>query len=131
MVRLRFVPQVCPLCGCGCGVLVGTDGGEIKLLEPWKRHPVNEGRQCVKLWELPEAVRKDRLERPVKMTESGEPREIPWNRALEEVTEVLSTHEPEEVYFVTSAKATNEDNYVAQKLARALGTNNVDHCARL
>ena len=125
------MPQVCPFCGCGCGVLVGTDGERIRVLEPWRRHPVNEGRQCIKLWEAPEAFRRDRLERPARVTESGELRELSWSRALEEVAEALGSYGPEEVYFVTSAKATNEDNYVGQKLARALGTNNVDHCARL
>ena len=55
-----------------------------------------------------------------------------WEAALSLFASKLGKCRGEEVALITSARSTNEDNYVMQKLARAvLGTNNVDHCARL
>ena len=55
-----------------------------------------------------------------------------WDEALDYVAEHLKKYSAEEVAVISSAKATNEDNYVMQKLARGvMGTNNIDHCARL
>jgi formate dehydrogenase alpha subunit len=63
-------------------------------------------------------------------------RETSWEEALDRVTQGLSAilhrYGPDAVGVLSSAKCTNEDNYVVQKFARSvLGTNNVDHCARL
>ena len=56
----------------------------------------------------------------------------PWDEALDLVSEGLSRYKGDEIAVISSAKCTNEENYVIQKLARAiLGTNNLDHCARL
>jgi predicted molibdopterin-dependent oxidoreductase YjgC len=58
--------------------------------------------------------------------------ETSWDEALSLVAARLGKYHGEEVAVVSSAKSTNEDNYIMQKLARAvLGTNNLDHCARL
>jgi formate dehydrogenase major subunit/formate dehydrogenase alpha subunit len=59
-----------------------------------------------------------------------------WDTALDRVANTLrntrETYGPDSIAFLTSAKCTNEENYLLQKLARAvIGTNNVDHCARL
>ena len=55
-----------------------------------------------------------------------------WDEALDLVASRFKRYAPEEIGVVSSARATNEDNYVMQKFGRAvLGTNNVDHCARL
>ena len=61
---------------------------------------------------------------------------VSWDVALDRVAETLKTIRresgPESIGFLTSAKCTNEENYLVQKLARAVvGTNNIDHCARL
>jgi predicted molibdopterin-dependent oxidoreductase YjgC len=58
--------------------------------------------------------------------------EVDWDEALNTIAARLKTYSGDEIAVVSSAKATNEDNYVMQKFARAvLGTNNIDHCARL
>jgi formate dehydrogenase major subunit len=58
--------------------------------------------------------------------------ETTWDEALEIVAGKLAAYQLDELAVISSAKATNEDNYVAQKFCRAvLGTNNIDHCARL
>jgi predicted molibdopterin-dependent oxidoreductase YjgC len=67
---------------------------------------------------------------------NGEFQEASWDEALDFVAEKLTAlkenHGPESIGLLTSARISNEENYVAQKFARAvLKTNNVDHCARL
>ena len=57
---------------------------------------------------------------------------ITWDEALDLVASKLGSYNANEVAVISSAKCTNEDNYVAQKFTRAvLGTNTIDHCARL
>jgi formate dehydrogenase alpha subunit len=84
-----------------------------------------------------------RLTRPLLRVNHDEPRSRPavwrqasWDEALDFVAgrlaEIVTLHGPDSVAAFACAKATNEDNYLLQKMARAvLGTNNVDHCSRL
>jgi predicted molibdopterin-dependent oxidoreductase YjgC len=77
----------------------------------------------------------DRLTQPL-IKRNGEFQEASWDEALDFVAEKLTAlkenHGPESIGLLTSARISNEENYVAQKFARAvLKTNNVDHCARL
>ena len=72
----------------------------------------------------------DRLTTPL-IRKDGKLIESTWDEALELVARKFSEYKDKSA-VITSAKCTNEDNYVIQKFARAvLGTNNVDHCARL
>jgi predicted molibdopterin-dependent oxidoreductase YjgC len=95
--------------------------------------PANHGRLCVKgRFGIAEFVNHhDRLKAPL-IRRHGELVETTWDEALDFVAEKLDGFKGDEIAVISSAKATNEDNYVIQKLARAvLDTHNVDHCARL
>lgn len=111
------------------------DGSLVRTL-PLKTHPVNQGRLCIKGWNLHEYVNSPlRLKSPLMRVE-GNLRKVGWDRAIKETAdrlkEIIDRHGPDSVGVLVSAKATNEENYLAQKFARAvIGTNNVDHCARL
>ena len=73
----------------------------------------------------------ERLTSPL-IRKNGELKEASWDEALELVAEGLKHYTPNEVAVIASAKCTNEENYIMQKFGRAvLGTNNIDHCARL
>jgi predicted molibdopterin-dependent oxidoreductase YjgC len=77
----------------------------------------------------------ERLKTPL-IKEGGRFREATWDEALTLVARRLSDikvfHGPDSIGVLTSARITNEENYIAQKFARAvLKTNNIDHCARL
>jgi predicted molibdopterin-dependent oxidoreductase YjgC len=77
----------------------------------------------------------DRLTEPL-IREGGTLRPASWDEALGRTAKALkdikNQYGPDSIGFLVSAKCTNEENYLLQKLARAaLGTNNVDHCARL
>lgn len=132
----RLVPSVCSYCGTGCGVLFEVMDGKLLRTLPLKTHPVNQGKLCIKGWNLHEYVNSDmRLTAPM-LKIYGRFHKVGWDEAIAETAArlkaVIEKHGPDSVGVLVSAKITNEDNYVAQKLARAvIGTNNVDHCARL
>jgi predicted molibdopterin-dependent oxidoreductase YjgC len=111
------------------------DGKLIDTL-PMKTHPVNEGKLCIKGWNLHEHVISDkRLKTPL-IKKDGELQEATWDEAIQtsadKLKAVIKEHGPDSVGVLLSAKITNEENYLAQKFARSvIGTNNVDHCARL
>jgi len=129
------VPTVCIYCGVGCRLfLVVRDGKVIRVL-PHQESP-GEGKLCLKGWSAHEFVHHpDRLTTPL-IREGPGFREATWDEALDRVSEELGkardSHGSDSLGFLSSAKTTNEENYLMQKLARAVvGTNNVDHCARL
>ncbi len=127
---------VCPYCGTGCMFYLVSDGGRLIGVEPSSTHPVSRGSLCVKGWNAFAFVHHpDRLTTPL-MRRGGELVPASWDEALatvvERLKEVQRRHGADAVMFASSAKATNEENYLLMKLARAaFGTNNVDHCARL
>lgn len=131
----QLVPTVCPYCGCGCGMYLVVEDGIVKNIEYMEQHPINQGSLCPKGNAALEIVyHPDRLRYPLKK-ESGSWKKIGWDQAIELVTtglkQVCDRHGADAMGFLASGKCTNEENYLFQKLARLMGTNNVDHCARL
>ena len=135
MVEIKYVPTICPYCGTGCGINFVVKDDKIVGVEPYKRHPVNEGKVCPKGNFGYEFInREDRLTTPL-IKENGEFREASWDEALDLVANKLkevSDEDPNKVGFYACARSPNENIYITQKLARvACGTQNVDHCARI
>lgn len=135
MVEIKYVPTICPYCGTGCGLNFVVKDDKIVGVEPYKRHPVNEGKVCPKGNFGYEFInREDRLTTPL-IKENGEFREASWDEALDLVANKLkevSDDDPNKVGFYACARSPNENVYITQKLARvACGTQNVDHCARI
>jgi predicted molibdopterin-dependent oxidoreductase YjgC len=135
-MEAKFIPSVCSYCGTGCGVLFKVLNGRITGTLPMKTHPVNEGKLCIKGWNLHEHVNSFmRLKQPLKR-DAGRLKPVSWDEAImataESFKKTIDQFGPDSVGVLVSAKITNEENYLAQKFARAvIGTNNVDHCARL
>ena len=135
-MEYKNVQTICPYCGCGCALNLEVIDGEIVGVLPANDHPVGAGSLCIKGWNAHSFVQhKDRLRTPL-IRENGSFREASWDDALGLVADklggVLSEYSPDSIAVLTSAKCTNEENYLLQKFARAvIGTNNVDHCARL
>lgn len=135
MVEIKYVPTICPYCGTGCGLNFVVKDDKIVGVEPYKRHPVNEGKVCPKGNFGYEFInREDRLTTPL-IKENGEFREASWDEALDLVANKLkevSDDDPNKVGFYACVRSPNENIYITQKLARvACGTQNVDHCARI
>jgi formate dehydrogenase alpha subunit len=133
----RTVATVCPYCGVGCRLELGVKGEMIVSVSPDREGPVNRGQACVKgRFGLDEIVHHpDRLTVPL-IRRNGRLEEASWEEALDLVarrfTEIRDERGPDSLGAFSSSRCTNEENYLVQKLARAVfGTNNVDNCARV
>jgi predicted molibdopterin-dependent oxidoreductase YjgC len=135
-MNLNYVKTTCPYCGCGCEMLLEVMDGKLTSTLPSKSNPMNEGKLCIKGWNVHEFVQSpNRLTKPL-MKKNGELVEVEWDEALSftagKLRELKDTAGNDSVAFLTSAKCSNEENYLLQKICRAgFGTNNIDHCARL
>jgi predicted molibdopterin-dependent oxidoreductase YjgC len=137
----RIVPTTCPYCGVGCQIDMHVKDGLIYRVNGRFDNPVNHGNLCVKgRFGFDFVHAPDRLIEPMARSDRRRPFEradrTTWDAALDRVAgrlrAIRDEHGPDSIAFLTSAKCTNEENYLLQKLARAVvGTNNVDHCARL
>jgi len=129
----REVVTTCPYCGVGCQLELQLKGDRIIEVLPQQENGVNQGQACVKgRFGITEFVHHpERLTAPL-VKRDGRFVETTWDEALDIIASKLARYNKDELALISSAKCTNEDNYVAQKFARAvLGTNNIDHCARL
>jgi len=132
----RWTPTTCVYCGVGCQLDVGTRDGAVTQVRP-AQSPVNRGHACVKgryAWAFASSA--ERITRPLIRRPDGGWREVSWDTALDytatRLGEIAARHGADAIGVLGSARATNEENYLAQKFARVvLGTNNVDCCARV
>jgi formate dehydrogenase major subunit len=133
---MSWTRTTCPYCGTGCEMEVGSRDGQVIVARPVTDSPVAKGHLCVKgRYAHRFAHAKDRITEPM-IRENGEWREVTWDEAYEftatRMKQILGESGPQALGVLGSARATNEENYVAQKFARVvLGTNNVDCCARV
>jgi formate dehydrogenase alpha subunit len=140
----REVRSTCPYCGVGCQIdLHIKDNQIVRTSAPFEAAP-NFGMLCVKgRFGTDYTTHPDRIRTPLIRANLDEPRSAPpvwrqasWDEALDFVADRLAQIVKESggdsIATFACAKATNEDNYLLQKMARAvLGTNNIDHCSRL
>jgi predicted molibdopterin-dependent oxidoreductase YjgC len=129
----------CPYCGVGCQIDFHTKDNRYVYAtaheEHWERQP-NKGMLCVKgRFGLDFVDSPDRLRTPL-VRKDGELVEASWDEALARVADglkkVKTEHGADALGFFASAKVTNEENFALSRFARAvMGTNNIDHCARL
>ena len=139
MSEVRLTPVICPFCGFGCKLYVRSIDGVPAGIEFYDKGGVNEGKLCPKGVAAVDFLRHpERLRKPLRRVgERGEGRfkEISWSEAIKEVAtrlkEIKKVFGAESVGFLSSARCTNEENYLMQKLARLYGSGNIDHCARL
>jgi formate dehydrogenase (NADP+) alpha subunit len=145
----RLVRTICPYCGVGCSMYLGIRGNEIVEVQGDKESPVNKGGLCVKgRFGFDFLNHPGRLTKPLIRKEgrgknlqvdgkfSEVFREAGWDETLDLIArrlrQVRNKHGSDSIAVLSSAKCTNEDNYLLQKFTRAvIGTNNIDHCARL
>jgi formate dehydrogenase major subunit len=126
----------CSYCGTGCEMDVGVRENRIIQIKPALEAPVGRGHLCVKgryAFDFVDAP--DRITEPLIRDEAGW-HAASWEKAIAftagELERILINHGPNSIGVLGSARATNEENYLAQKFARVvIGTNNVDCCARV
>lgn len=134
----KKVHTTCPYCGVGCQIDLYVRDDLIYRVEGRYDNQVNFGQLCVKgRFGVDYIHAPDRLRTPLMRDNRGEPLQpVNWGDALnfaaQRLGEIRQEYGPNSVAVLASAKATNEENYLIQKFARAvIGTNTVDHCARL
>lgn len=133
--EIKKVPTACPYCGCGCQIILKVKNNEVVgVASSYETH--NRGNLCAKGrfgWEY--INHPDRLKTPL-IKKNGKFIEASWDEALtlvsKKLKEIKEKHGSDALAFIASAKCTNEENYLFQKMARVVfSTNNIDHCARL
>jgi predicted molibdopterin-dependent oxidoreductase YjgC len=145
--QVQRVQTTCSYCGVGCQLVLEVKDNQIVKVDSAWDGPANHGWTCVKgRFGYDYVQHPDRLTRPMvrKYLLEGTPRpegrgewvQVDWDTALDITARKLRTardqHGADSVGVLTSAKCTNEENYLMNKLARqVIGTNNIDHCARL
>jgi predicted molibdopterin-dependent oxidoreductase YjgC len=134
----RIIETTCPFCGVGCQMDLHIKDNIIFRVTGRFENQVNYGNLCVKgRFGYDYVHAPDRLKTPMMRGDRNEPfQSTTWEEALSytaaRLREIRDRHGPDSVAILTSAKCTNEENYLLQKFARAvIRTNNVDHCARL
>jgi len=134
--ELSVTSTICPYCGCGCTVDLHLREGRLVKVGSHARDTANRGNLCVKgKFGLQFIDHPERLRTPL-IRRDGELVPASWDEALDLVArrlkEIRDRDGPDAIGGLASAKCTNEENYVFQRFIRAaIGTNNVDHCARL
>jgi formate dehydrogenase alpha subunit len=135
---LNRVTTTCPYCGVGCQIDMNTNpkNGEFVRATSTVGCVPNNGNLCVKgRFGMDFIDNEKRLTTPL-IKRDGKFEEATWKEAVDLIAEkfgkIKSESGADAIAGLSSAKCTNEDNYVFQKFIRAgVGTNNVDHCARL
>ena len=128
----RVVTTVCPYCGVGCQLNLEIKDENIIRVIPDEEGPANRGQACIKgEFGMDFVGDSGRLTSPL-IKKDGQFVEVGWEEALDLVAAKLGSYKGDQFAAISSAKCTNEDNYVFQKFTReVMGTNNIDHCARL
>ncbi|MFZ1257172.1 MAG: molybdopterin-dependent oxidoreductase, partial [Saprospiraceae bacterium] len=130
------VRTVCTYCGVGCNLEVSVKSGKILSIQAPFNADVNQGHTCLKgryafkFYNHPE-----RLQYPM-IRKNGALERVSWDEVydfiVEKLTDIKNQFGPNAIGGVSSARCTNEENYLMQKFIRAvIGTNNIDGCARV
>lgn len=130
------VKTTCTYCGCGCQLELNAVNNNIISVTSQDEEGTNQGSLCVKGRFGYEFIgSEERLTKPL-IKKDGVFKEAEWDEALglvaKKFTSLKAAHGADAIGGLSSARCTNEENYLFQKFMRAaIGTNNIDHCARL
>src|SRR5207237_946935 len=134
-VPVTIRKNICTHCSVGCTVVAEVANSVWIGQEPGWDSPINRGSHCAKGASVRELVHGDRrLKYPMKLA-NGQWTKMSWDQAIDEIGDkMLKIREqsgPDSVYWLGSAKFSNEGSYLYRKFAAYWGTNNVDHQARI
>ncbi len=131
------VRSVCPYCATGCSIYLDVKDNKIAFVATDDLDPVGSGNLCVKgRFGFTFVNSPNRLTKPLIRNTDGVFKEASWHEALNEVynrlKDIKEKYGPQFIGGIGSARGTNEDNYMFQRMMRGgVGTNNLDNCARL
>ncbi len=136
IVADKKVRTVCTYCGVGCNLDVAVLNGKVKSIQAPYDAEVNQGHTCLKgRFAFSFYNHPDRIRTPL-IRKNGILEPATWDEAYdfiaEKLTAIKQKHGPDSIAGISSARCTNEENYLMQKFIRAvIGTNNIDCCARV
>lgn len=136
LIADKTVRTTCTYCGVGCQLDVSVIDGEIRGIQAPETAEVNEGHTCLKgRFAFQFYNHPDRLKEPL-IKRNGKFEIATWDEAYDliasKLTEIKSTYGPDSIAGISSSRATNEENFLMQKMLRVpIGTNNIDGCARV
>ena len=133
--NVKEIKTICTHCSVGCGIIAEVQNGVWTGQEPAFDHPFSRGAHCAKGASVREHGHGERrLKYPTKLV-GGKWQKVSWDQAINEIGDKLldirKTSGPDSVYWLGSAKHSNEQAYLFRKMAAMWGTNNVDHQARI
>jgi formate dehydrogenase major subunit len=133
----ELTKTVCNFCAVGCGFRGERKGNAFVGQEPWHENPINNGSLCSKGAAIYGSEHSERRLKHPMIKRPGESgwQKTSWNNAYDlledEITRVWEEHSRESVMLLGSAHWANEEAYASRKLAAFMGTNNIDHQARI
>lgn len=136
IVATEKTRTICTYCGVGCNLEVSAVQGEIKSIQAPFDAKVNSGHTCLKgRYAFKFYNHKERLRSPL-IKKDGEFVEATWDEAYDfiasKLKEIKTNYGADAIGGISSARCTNEENYLMQKFIRTvIGTNNIDSCARV
>lgn len=136
VVRDTVTRTVCTYCGVGCNLEVSVLNQQVKSIQAPYGAEVNQGHTCLKgRFAFSFYNHPDRITTPL-IKRNGQFEKTTWDEAYDFIAEklekILREYGPDAVAGISSARCTNEENYLMQKFIRAVvGTNNIDCCARV
>ena len=136
LIADKTVRTTCTYCGVGCQLEVSVIDGDIKGIQAPETAEVNEGHTCLKgRFAFEFYNHPDRLREPM-IKKNGKFEEVSWNEAYDFITSkmiaIKNKYGADAIGGISSSRATNEENYLMQKMIRVgVGTNNIDGCARV
>ena len=133
--KVDRIHSICTHCAVGCGVIAEVQNGVWIGQEPDFKSPFNLGGHCAKGAAVRDhGIGERRVKYPMKLT-GGKWKRIGWDQAIDEIgnqmLEIRKQSGPDSVYWLGSAKHSNEQAFLFRKLAAFWGTNNTDHQARI
>ncbi len=136
VVADKKIRTVCTYCGVGCNLEVAVIDDKVKSIQAPYDAAVNQGHTCLKgRYAFSFYNHPDRLNTPM-VRKNGVLEAVSWDEAYDyiatELNRIKTQHGPDAIGAISSARCTNEENYLMQKFIRAvIGTNNIDSCARV
>ncbi|MBC7363687.1 MAG: molybdopterin-dependent oxidoreductase [Candidatus Aminicenantes bacterium] len=121
---MPYYRGVCNFCGTGCGHLLQVEEGRVRGVYPLPGHPLSQGRLCVRGWHIHELLQTEERITGAFIRENGQLRQVALNEALAYAAKKLQKLSGEEIAFLASPRASNEDNYLFGKFARAVMKSN-------
>ena len=126
-VILNVVHSICPQCSVGCGINLITKENKVVDTYPYKRHPINEGKNCKKGKNCFNIITaKNRLKNPLTNKNSNLSKSN-WEEALDLVVSKIKSYPPSQIGIIGSGNYTNEDMKTLKEFADALNIENIGY----